>query len=132
MESLPPPAILLVEDHTTLLKVFQRVLEDSGYLVTPCADGLDALRLIEHEQSTIDLLLSDVGLPGMRGDRLAAELRRLRPAVPALLMTGHSEAVSPANAASLGAVALLQKPITVEDLLAAVRDALASATPARR
>ena len=124
VDSVHAPAILLVEDHPTLLTVFQRVLEDAGYVVTPCADGLAALELIEHGQATIDLLLSDVGLPGVRGDRLAAALVRLRPGVPVLLMSGHSESVTPENVGSLGVEALLEKPITVEDLLAAVRQAL--------
>lgn len=120
------PTILLVEDHSTLLDIFQRVLEDAGFLVTPCADGLEALGLIEHGQTTIDLLLSDVGLPGLRGDKLAAALQRLRPGVPVLLMSGHSESVTPAIAGSLGVAALLQKPITLEDLLGAVRKALSA------
>ena len=118
--------MLLVEDHTTLLLVFQRVLEDAGYVVTPCADGLEALALVERDDTRIDLLLSDIGLPGLRGDRLAARLQALRPDVPILLMTGYSEEVSPASAEVLGVVAVLEKPITVDDLLAAVREALES------
>lgn len=127
MPSVRAPAVLLVEDHSTLLHVFQRVLEDAGYDVTPCDDGLRALSLVEREDTRIDLLLSDIGLPGLRGDRLAAKLQRLRPAVPILLMTGHSEEVTPEGALALGVTALLAKPISIEELLTAVRDALDSA-----
>lgn len=126
MTSVRAPAVLLVEDHTTLLHVFQRVLEDAGYDVTPCDDGLRALSLVERSDTRIDLLLSDIGLPGLRGDRLAAKLQRLRPAVPILLMTGHSEEVTPEGALAMGVAAVLEKPISIEDLLSAVRDALGS------
>ena len=126
MTSVRAPAVLLVEDHTTLLHVFQRVLEDAGYDVTPCDDGLRALALVERSDTRIDLLLSDIGLPGLRGDRLAAKLQRLRPAVPILLMTGHSEEVTADSAVALGVTAVLEKPISLESLLSAVRDALGS------
>jgi CheY-like chemotaxis protein len=132
MKSVRAPAVLLVEDHPTLLHVFQRVLEDAGYDVTPCDDGLQALSLVERDDMTIDLLLSDIGLPGMRGDRLAATLQRLRPELPVVLMTGYSEDVTPGCAGSRGVAAVLEKPISVEDLLSAVRDALESAHSRRR
>ena len=116
------PTVLLVEDHAALLTVFQRVLEDAGYDVIPCDNGLDALAMLERGEATIDLLLSDIGLPGLRGDKLAVRAQRARPDVPIVLMTGYSEGVTPDDAATLGVAAVLEKPVTIEDLVAAVRE----------
>lgn len=117
-------AVLLVEDEPTLSHVLGRVLTEAGYDVTPCHDGEDALDLVRRGDTRVDVVVSDVGVPGLRGDKLAVELRRLRPALPILLMTGYSADVAPGNEEALGVTAILAKPITIEDLLAAVGDAL--------
>lgn len=116
--------MLLVEDEPVLSRVLAHILTDAGYEVTSCHDGLDALNLVMSRVTAIDLVVSDVGLPGLRGDRLAAELRKIRPELPVVLMTGFSTAVTLANAATLGVSSVLEKPIEIEDLLAAVADAL--------
>jgi CheY-like chemotaxis protein len=118
------PAVLLVEDEPTLARVLERVLSEGGYEVTLCDDGLDALDMVRRGATRIDVVVSDVGLPGLRGDKLAAEVRRVRPTLPVLLLTGYSSAVAPGNEEALGVAAVLEKPVTIEDLLAAVRDAL--------
>lgn len=123
-ESEYPPAVLLVEDEPTLSRVLTRILTDDGFDVTMCDNGLDALSFVECGERRIDVVVSDVGLPGLRGDKLAAKLRRVRPALPVVLMTGYSEVVAPGSDAALGVVAVLQKPVTIEDLLSAVRAAL--------
>lgn len=107
-----------------LARVLAHILTDAGYEVTSCHNGLDALNLVMSRVTPIDLVVSDVGLPGLRGDRLAAELRAIRPELPIVLMTGFSTLVTPANAATLGVASVLEKPIDIEDLLAAVEDAL--------
>ena len=119
-----PPAVLLVEDERTLARVLERILAEDGYEVTVCNNGLEALDLVTGGVARIDVVVSDVGLPDLRGDKLAAELRRVRPALPVVLMTGYSSAVAPGHEKSLGVAAVLEKPVTIEDLLAAVQDAL--------
>ena len=118
------PAVLLVEDDPTLSRVLEHILTDAGYDVMVRANGPDALDLVECGSTRIDVVVSDVGLPGLRGDKLAGALRQLRPALPIVLMTGYSAVVAPGNEDALGVAAILEKPITIEDLLAAVRDAL--------
>jgi len=118
------PVVLLVEDEPTLSRVFEHILTDAGYDVIVCANGLNALDLVECGVTRIDVVVSDVGLPGLRGDKLASELRQLRPALPIVLMTGYSAVVAPGNEDALGVAGILEKPITIEDLLATVRDAL--------
>ena len=119
-----PPAVLLVEDEPTLSRVLERILAEEGYEVTVCGDGLDALALVTCGATKIDVVVSDVGLPGLRGDKLAVELRRIKPALPVVLMTGFSAVVAPGREETLGVAAVLEKPVTIEALLAAVRDAL--------
>src|SRR4051812_18235007 len=118
------PAVLLVEDEPTLSRVLELILATEGYRVTVCGNGLDALDLVRCGATRIDVVVSDVGLPGLRGDKLAAELRRVRPALPVVLMTGFSTVVKPGAEKALGVAAVLEKPVTIEDLLAAVRGAL--------
>ena len=118
------PVVLLVEDDRTLSRVLERVLAEEGDDVIPCANGLEALDLVRRGDRRIDVVVSDVGLPGLRGDKLASELGRIRPALPIVLMTSYSAVVAPGNEEALGVAAILEKPITVEDLLTAVREAL--------
>jgi len=132
LDSNYAPAVLLVEDEPTLSHVLARILTEEGFDVTQCDSGLDALDFVRGSESRIDLVISDVGLPGLRGDRLAAELLKVRPTMPILLMTGYSEVVAPGNKEALGVAGVLQKPITIEVLLAAVRDALRLGGASRR
>jgi DNA-binding NtrC family response regulator len=124
LESGCRPIVLLVEDEPTLSQVLARIMTEEGFDVTVCDNGLTALALVECSERRIDVVVSDVGLPGLRGDKLAAKLRQVRPALPVVLMTGYSDVVAPGKEALLGVAAVLQKPVTIEDLLAAVRDAL--------
>jgi DNA-binding NtrC family response regulator len=124
VDSKDSPVVLLVEDEPTLSRVLEHILTDAGYDVILCANGLDALGLVACGDTTVDVVVSDVGLPGLRGDKLAGALRQLRPALPIVLMTGYSAVVAPGHEDALGVAAILEKPITIEDLLAAVRDAL--------
>jgi DNA-binding NtrC family response regulator len=126
LESGIRPAVLLVEDEPTLSHVLARILTDEGYDVTVRANGLDALAVVTDAETRIDVVVSDVGLPGLRGDKLAAELRRIRPVLPVVLMTGFSAVVVPGSEGALGVAAVLEKPVAIEDLLAALRDALAT------
>lgn len=113
-----------MEDEPTLSHVLSRVLADEGYDVTVSRNGRDALNLVTGGATRVDVVVSDVGLPGLRGDKLAAELRRARPALPIVLMTGFSAVVVPGHEKTIGVAAILQKPVSIEDLLTAIRDAL--------
>ena len=116
--------VLLVEDDLMLAQLLERILVGAGYDVSCCASGTDALNVVEGNLAQVDVVISDVGLPGLTGDQLALELRRIRPALPILLMTGFSETVTPETVDRLGVLAVLQKPMTGRHLLAAVQDAL--------
>jgi PAS domain S-box-containing protein len=121
----PAPAagrtVLLVEDDDVVRRVAARCLERAGYRVLPVADGEDALRLAAATPA-IDVLVTDVVMPGMSGPRLADHLRAARPSLPVLYMSGFSRDLPASLVPPPGA--LLQKPFTPETLAARVAQAL--------
>lgn len=112
--------ILLVEDEPTLLRVLGMVLTDAGYDVTTCLDGDEALRMFAASPDAWHLVVSDVTMPRLSGDRLALALREIRPRLPVILMTGNTMLVTPRRLRALGVAAMLEKPCAIEDLLGAV------------
>jgi CheY-like chemotaxis protein len=119
-----PATILLVEDEPAVRVVTRKALELGGYHVLE-ADGPQAATRIAGEAATpIDLLLTDMIMPGMNGAELARRVRELRPGLQTLFMTGYSEC----EALRLATLEIknnhIQKPFTVRNLLAQVADAL--------
>ena len=115
--------ILLVEDEQPIRRLAQRVLEDAGYLVLSAASGLEARDLWAANDATIDLLLSDVTMPGLSGIGFAAELAAQGRHPRTLFISGHLPGERGGMTLPDGA-ALLPKPFSVSALLDAVRTAL--------
>lgn len=111
--------ILLAEDEPALRTLFRLMLEAEGYRVLLAADGVEALTVAEEIAGSIDLLVSDVRMPRKSGPELAKLLRRRRPGVKVLFVTGL------ACEADLGvADGVLGKPFRAGDLKARVRELL--------
>lgn len=93
---MPPPhgheTVLLAEDEAGIRAMTRAYLEGLGYRVLEAANGTDAIALSREYRGPIDLVLTDVLMPGMRGDSVVREIRKHRPAVTALLMTGYADA----------------------------------------
>ena len=115
-------AILLVEDDRAVRLVLQRSLVNAGFAVTVAADALAALPIIDDPATEIDVLVSDVMMPGMDGGQLATHARNRRPELPVLLMSGYAEPPQRSATADAG-VAFLAKPFTGSALAAAIRSA---------
>jgi PAS domain S-box-containing protein len=124
----PPPldapargaeTILLVEDEEALLEATRRLLTRAGYNVLAARDGAAALAIARAHDGAIELLLTDVVMPGMRGNQLALELRALRPAMRVLYMSGFAGPMVE-DAMRISAADLIDKPFTAQDLLARV------------
>ena len=126
--------VLLVEDDDELRRLTSEILQASGYTVLEAGDPLEALTLCDRRDGKpIDLLLTDMVMPAMRGPELAATLSETRPGLTVLFMSGYAdESVTSPQAGGPGR-AFLEKPFTPHDLTRAVREALASrgAGPAR-
>ena len=119
--------ILLVEDEASVRELTRRMLEDSGYRVLAAADGSEALRLCTIDLEPIDLLVTDVVMPQMRGAEVARRVARIRPRLRVLFMSGYTDnSIDPVLA---GSVSLLQKPFTLDELLGAVRSTLNDPLP---
>ena len=124
------PTVLLVEDDERIRRLLLRALDRGGYRVLAAPRGEEALRIVGGEER-IALLMTDVYLPGMRGDELARRAEALRPGLPVLFSTGCSQ-VTAASLPSGGRRALLCKPFTMEQLLAAIQDLIDAGTPPGR
>ena len=114
--------ILVAEDDPAMLDLVKVTLASHGYRVVAAHNGLEALDAAEGE-TTIDAVVSDVVMPQMSGPELINKLRRTRPALPAVCMSGYAEPI--VNPAEIGeGVRFIGKPFTPDQLLAIVREAL--------
>ena len=120
-----PATILIVDDYPVLCDVVARQLDDAGYRTLKAHDGLEAQRVIAARAPDIDLVLTDIEMPRMRGDELAVWLRREYPATPVLLMSS----VRPRSPGAQG-LPVLEKPFRMEELVSAVQEIIGQAVAA--
>ena len=116
--------IIFVDDEISIVKLYSNMLERLGYSVI---SETDPLRVVEHFQSNpleYDLVISDMTMPNLTGDRLAEELIEIRPDIPIIVCTGFSEKMSPERAQEIGIKEVLMKPIEIKDLGNLVRKLL--------
>src|SRR5215831_11839062 len=107
--------ILVVDDNTDLLRAVAELLRGCGYSVLEYADPRQALECFRLN-AEIDCVLTDIDMPGMDGISLMAELRRMRPDVDGVFMTGGARQLDPSEE-------VLQKPFTFAELIQALRNA---------
>ncbi len=132
--ALPVPGgsetVLLVEDEDAVRAIACEALSRRGYRVLAAVDGPSALELARARAGEIDLLLTDVVMPGMNGRELAEALTRESPALRVLFMSGYTDDEVLLRGVSADAVALLGKPFTPDRLCARVRATLDASVPA--
>ena len=116
--------ILLVDDEDAILTMEKQMLERLGYQVTSRTSSIEALEVFCDRPDKFNLVITDMAMPNMTGDRLSAELTKIRPDIPVLLCTGFSETMSEEKATSLGIKGFLLKPIVMKDLAQKIREVL--------
>jgi signal transduction histidine kinase len=116
--------ILVVEDEEALREVTRRLLTRRGYQVLSASSGLRAVEIAATFDGTIDLLLTDVVMPVMQGPTVASEIRKLRPDVQVLFMSGHAHSVLEAELMLGTKYLLVEKPFDQTTLLESVRKVL--------
>ncbi len=120
-----PATILLVEDETAVREVTREALEMGGYQVLEAGGPEEAAGIVNDRSREINLLLTDVVMPGMSGIELARQLSESRPALVTIFMTGYTESEILRTATRGALQNHIQKPFTVDDLLMRVGEALA-------
>jgi two-component system cell cycle sensor histidine kinase/response regulator CckA len=117
--------ILLVEDEEGLRGLNARGLVSRGYTVLQAGNGVEAIEVIDQHDGTIDLVVSDVVMPEMDGPSLLKELRRRKPELKIIFVSGYAEEAFAKNIPE-GQHAFLAKPFTLKQLVAAVKETMAS------
>ena len=116
--------VLVVEDQTAVLHLVSRVLTRHGYKVLEAESAAEALVLAGSTRDRIDLVLTDLVMPGMNGSDMAMELRQVRPEIKVLFMSGYSGEALARRGTLPEDTNVLEKPFSATVLLHTVRDAL--------
>jgi DNA-binding response OmpR family regulator len=119
--------ILLVEDQPHLLELSREFLQRLGYVVLPASNGEQAVDIAGSFQGRIDLLLTDIVMPGMNGRQLSNQLRAARPVMKVLYVSGYTDEVFGEQGISSGE-AFMEKPFDLETLGQQVKQVLRPAT----
>lgn len=103
--------LLVVEDDDIVRMLMVEVLDELGYSVIEAEDAAAALRVLEDPNQTLALMMTDVGLPDMRGEVLAGKARELRPLLPVLFASGYADSINVPEG-----MHLIGKPFSIDQL----------------
>lgn len=116
--------ILIVDDENLIIEMEKMTLERIGYQITSYTSSIEAFEVFKNSPDKFDLVITDMAMPDMPGDKLAVRLIKIRSDIPVLLCTGFSEAMTEAKAEYLGIKGFLLKPILKTDLAKKIRELL--------
>ena len=116
--------VLIVEDEQEILSMGKTMLESLGYSVLASGTPAEAISMVEAHPGKIDLLLTDVVMPGMNGKELADRLRAVKPGMKCLFMSGYTTDVIAIHGVLTAEVGFLQKPFLMKDLAPKLREVL--------
>ena len=120
--AVDPTTVLIVEDEEASRRVYRHTLEGEGYRVLAARSVVEALEILEAE--SVDAMLLDVRMPDMHGLELLDHLRAQDRSIPTVLCTAIAKAGDSFEARSYGVSAVLTKPVDLDALRAAIREAL--------
>ena len=116
--------ILLVDDEKDLVAIGSQMLGTLGYDVTGAVGSANALKMFRQSPNEFDLVVTDLNMPEMAGDRLAQELAGVRPDIPIIICTGFTRRLDPKQAQMTGVRKVILKPLTMDALAQSVREVL--------
>ena len=122
--SEPGALVLVVEDEPQMRRFIRASLTSHGYRILEAAHGGEALRVAGNEPGRIDLLLTDVMMPGIGGKELVQRFLAIRPATRVILMSGYTDDEALRRDLGEARYVFLQKPFTAKKVAAAVRELL--------
>ena len=125
-EDLPTGSerILFVDDEMQIVQMGCQALERLGYTVTIRASSIEALALFENKPDQFDLVITDMAMPHMTGDKFAVKLMKIRSDIPVILCTGYSKKISGEQVAEIGIKAYVMKPLVMREFANTVRKVL--------
>ena len=127
LQSTERRTVLVAEDEGALRVVLAEALRDAGYRVKEADDGVQALVTLNRCKS-IDVLVTDISMPGLDGYRLIGAALDLRPTLRVVMMTGYSNATAPKSDAN-GLIPIFHKPVSIFDIVDAVGEVLTRSAP---
>ena len=117
-------SILFVDDEESMVDLNRQRLERLGYQVKSTTKPLQALEWFSADPDHFDVIITDMTMPRMTGDRLTKEILTIRPEMPVIICTGYSERMSEKDAEAFGVRKYIEKPIDTRNLAAALREVL--------
>lgn len=118
------PRVLVVDDERGIRLVMTRILTKNGFDVVACECGEDAIRLMTDQATRIDIIVTDLTMPGLHGADFVSALRAVAQEVPIVVMTGNRSAHDEVTLDSLGIAACIDKPIDAMALVQTLRQSL--------
>ncbi|MFO7988850.1 MAG: sigma-54 dependent transcriptional regulator [Desulfotignum sp.] len=116
------PAVLIVDDETTIIESLSGILSDDGFEVIHAFNGYEALKKIDTESP--DIVLLDIWMPGMDGIETLREIKQKFPNIPVVMITGHGSIESAVDATKSGAFDFLEKPLSIDKVMVTINNAL--------
>ncbi|MBW2603039.1 MAG: DUF3365 domain-containing protein [Deltaproteobacteria bacterium] len=116
--------ILFVDDEEPLIDIGKKLLVSLGYDVTTRINSLEAFELFKTRSDAFDLVITDLTMPNMIGDKLAEKIMTIRPDIPVILCTGFSDRITEEKAKGMGIKAFIMKPLIRKDLAETIRKVL--------
>jgi DNA-binding NtrC family response regulator len=123
--------ILIVEDDQDMREMLSEILSDSGYQTIAVLDAADALKMIRDDRAVLDLVITDVRMPGVKGDEILAAVRASRAETPVLVITAFGTVEHAVEMVRAGAHQYITKPFHMTELLGAAAEALERTAPLR-
>jgi PAS domain S-box-containing protein len=116
--------ILFIDDEKVLVEVGKQMLEKLGHEVTTRTSSIEALELFRVKPDQFDLVITDMTMPNMTGDKLAKEIMGIRADIPIVLCTGYSERIGRESAEKMGIRGFVMKPLSMNELANAIRNGI--------
>jgi PAS domain S-box-containing protein len=116
--------VLLIDDEQVLVEIGKQMIERLGYKVDTRTSSIEALELFRTKPDQFDLVITDMTMPQMTGDKLAGELMMIRPDIPVILCTGYSDHMTKQKALKMGIKEFAMKPLVIQQLADIIRNVL--------
>jgi len=121
----PRPTVLVVDDEEDLRDIMRRMLERRGFAILTAGDSLQAIAACREHPGEIDILVTDLGLPGVSGGELSRTATALRPGMRVIYISGRPKDIAVADGLIDADALLVKKPFTTDMLIEALRSVLA-------